>query len=144
MRLVSLMIVAAIFIIAAMFISTNLLQVVTVEDPDLLIDPQDVRGMVVVHRGVPYTLNFSQQKSMMSMLNQMQEIGEPEEYKSGKALPFDQLIIYHFDTPDDIVRGKGLEGDWNVLTFDTGDYRRFLSNRPRREFMPVLKQAYAP
>ena len=144
MRLGYLVVVAAIFVISMMFVSTMLLQVVWVDEPDLLLDPDDVRGMVVVNHGVPYTLNFTQQNDLISFLNQMQEISEPEAYESGKNLPFDELIIYHFDTPDDIVRGKGFEGEWTVLTFDTEGYRRYLSNRPRTDFLDVLKQAYAP
>lgn len=142
MRLTVLIFVAVIFVIAAMIVSTNILQVVTIENPDLLIDPEDVRGTVVVHQGVPYTLNFSQQNAIISMINDMKEIDKP--HKAGKPLPFDRLIIYHFDAPDDIVRGMQMEGNGQVLTFDTGEYRRYLSNLPKREFLPVLKQAYSP
>jgi len=144
MRLGYLVVVAAIFLISMMFVSSMLLQVIWVDEPDLLLNPDEVRGMVVVNKGVSYTLNFTQQNDIITYLNQMQDISEPDGYETGKNLPFDELIIYHFDTPDDVVRGKVFEGEWMVLTFDTGEYRRYLSNRPKTEFLEVLKQAYAP
>jgi len=143
-RLGYMIVIGGIFIIAMMFVSTMLLQVIWVDEPDLLLDPDDVRGMVVVNQGVPYTLNFTQQNDLINFLNQMQEISEPNGYSEGKNLPFDELIIYHFDTPDDIVRGKVFEGEWTVLTFDTDNYLRYLSNRPRTDFLEVLKEAYDP
>jgi len=143
MRLGYLIAVAAIFLIAMMFVSTMLLQVVWVEEPDLLLDPDDVRGMVVVNQGVPYTLNFSQQNDLIVALNQMDEVAMPEGYDSGKNLPFDKLIIYHFDTPTDLVQGKFI-GEEIALTFDTDSYRRFLSGGSKTDFLGVLKQGYAP
>jgi len=143
MRLGYLIAVAAIFLIAMMFVSTMLLQVVWVDDPDLLLDPDDVRGMVVVHDGVPYTLNFTQQNDLIVSLNQMDETDRPENYDSGKNLPFDELIIYHFDTPTDRVRGKSF-GEELVLIFDTDGYRRFLTEGSKTDFLDVLKQGYAP
>ncbi len=136
--------VAAIFLIAMMFASTMLLQVIWVGDPDLLLDPDDVRGMVVVHQGVPYTLNFRQQNDIVKEINSFEEVSSEEKRDEGKPLPFDRLIIYHFDTPNDVVTGK--KGGDNIieLTFETEGYRRFLTAPSETHFLSTLKQAYAP
>ncbi len=148
MRIGIFILLGVVFFLGAMLLSTNLLQVLLVEEPSQLIDPDDVSGSAVLHSGIPYTLGFGQQNLIIVMLNSMKEIEKPNEFeKSGKLpgkLPFDELIIYHFDTPSDHIIGKELEGGNIVLSFKTDSHTRYLSDMSGGQFLKVLKQAYQP
>ncbi len=144
MRIGIFILMGVVFFLGVMLLSTNLLQVILVEEPDQLIDPDDVSGSAVLYRGVPYTLGFGQQNLIVAMLNGMQEIDKPDGFDKSGKLPFDELILYRFDTPDDHIAGKEMEEGRIILSFKTDSHTRYLSDTSKGHFLKVLKQAYRP
>lgn len=60
----------------------------------------DVRGMAVFHNGIPYTLNFEQQKLANDVINRAVEVKKSDYPKAEAPFSFDKLVIYRFNAPD--------------------------------------------
>ena len=75
--------------------------------PSRYISQNDVRGIAVEHDQRLYTLNFSQQKELVEILNRLIPVGK-ELAESRKVTPshptkITKIIIYRFNAPDLIL-----------------------------------------
>lgn len=66
------------------------------------LSPNDVRGIAIEHKGLPYTLNFEQQNAIVDLLNHSVPIGNeiPKAEKSLAQPNFEKIIIYRFHDSD--------------------------------------------
>lgn len=71
--------------------------------PAKYISPSDVRGIAVQHDGKLYTLNFSQQNTMVDIFNRMipvkKELVFERQVKTTRP-EVQKIIIYRFNAPD--------------------------------------------
>lgn len=144
MRIGIFIIIGAFFFLVLMFLSNNFLQVIFARESLILIDAENVRGSAVLKRNTLYTLGFDQQNRILGMLNKMEGIEKPKNLDEGKDLPFDKLIIYHFDTPKSSLKGKTLPDGRVVYILKTGSNTRYLLDNSGGKLFMVLKQAYQP
>ncbi|MFA6915340.1 MAG: hypothetical protein WC222_03005 [Parachlamydiales bacterium] len=92
--------IAAILVLFAIKLIPN---IGTGYQPEKYISPNDVKGTAVLHNGLAYTLNFEQQNTLLTYLNQSLTIGS-EAYKTTKPIPFTKIILYRFaSTPIEIT-----------------------------------------
>lgn len=64
------------------------------------IPPLEVRGSAVIHKQIPYTLNFEQQNLVKDALLKSQKV-KKEDYPEIKGpFDFDKIVIYRFNAPD--------------------------------------------
>lgn len=117
----------------------------TVQGPVLekFILPNDVRGMAVVHRGKEYTLNFSQQNTLLGYLNQAlpQEAGKQTKKT---ALDFDKIIIYTFRPPNIEVRPIAYINDELLFTAPEWNSDSPLLDTSRGQLKSLLPTTYDP
>ena len=64
------------------------------------INPNQVRGIDVVHAGKLWTLNFDQQNKLLSLLNGSSPI---EGHFNPQKFDFEKIIVYLFNRPDLII-----------------------------------------
>lgn len=66
------------------------------------LSPNDVRGIAIEHKGLPYTLNFEQQNAIVELLNHSKPISKeiPKTEKSLAQPNFEKIIIYRFHAAD--------------------------------------------
>lgn len=87
--------IGALFIVAAMVLSTSLLQVIFLKEPPQRMPLDEIRGMAIEKGGELYTLNFGQQNLVAMILNSLPE----ESFERGEVL----LHIYRFEKPSLVV-----------------------------------------
>lgn len=72
--------------------------------PSKYLSPNDVRGIAVEHKGILYTLNFSQQNELVEILNRLFPVGKDVVEKRKVDIPHKsevaKIIIYRFNAPD--------------------------------------------
>lgn len=86
-------------LLAALIAAIALLPPSQRQDAELVIPYNHVRGMAVESQGLPYTLNFQQQKHIIAALNQNQPLPSLQ----GCAPTAEKLIIYRFNQPDWVI-----------------------------------------
>lgn len=64
------------------------------------LSPNDVKGSAVIHAGKPYTLNFDQQNSMITLVNQAVPVNKTAFPIAATQIDFDKIVIYRFNGPD--------------------------------------------
>ena len=71
--------------------------------PQTYLDHNDVRGVAVVYRELPYTLNFEQQNSLIDLINRSTPVKEASKQEHTKP-DITKIIVYRFgDTPDVLI-----------------------------------------
>lgn len=58
------------------------------------------RGSAVEHKGKLWTLNFDQQRELISSLDRGHEIGYELIKKDASLFPYNKIVIYQFGKPD--------------------------------------------
>lgn len=76
----------------------NAIDAIGVPRLDKYISPYEVRGMSLLHKGTPYTLNFHQQNVCVDSLNRGIAVGAQRQGHTDA--PFEKLVIYRFQQPD--------------------------------------------
>src|SRR5690242_3341532 len=67
------------------------------------LNPNEVRGISIVHDDKPYTLNFQQQLAIIDHLNRAVKIATIPTEGTKQKPDFDKIIIYQFDNKPDII-----------------------------------------
>lgn len=65
-----------------------------------IVSSSDIRGMAVMHKGIPYTLNFDQQKTATDVIARAVQVKKADYPKSDASFAFDKIIVYRFNAPD--------------------------------------------
>lgn len=65
-----------------------------------LLDPYDVRGSAVIHKGLPYTLSFDEQSLVVSTAGHPVKVAKKDYPPPYGPFDFEKLIIYRFGKPD--------------------------------------------
>lgn len=82
--------------------------------PQKYLDHNDVRGVAIVYRELPYTLNFEQQNSLIDFVNRAVPVKEASTQAPVKP-DITKIIVYRFDdTPDVQITPLNYVGD-NLL-----------------------------
>lgn len=85
----------------------------------------DVSGTAVVHRKIPYTLNFEQQNDLIELINTSIKISKENQKNLTPVTDFEQIIFYRFNAPDLILTPIGYENDtliYEVLSWNPHGY----------------------
>lgn len=101
----------------------------------------DVQNTEIVHLGLPYTLNFEQQNTLLDALNQSIPVGM-EPFKLNPNLPYKKIIIYRFNaTPLELIPidfdGKDLI--FSAPAWNSNGYMRDVSTGRLKD---MLEKAY--
>lgn len=75
---------------------------------------EEVQGVAVVHKGLPYTLNFEQMQIAKSAILRAASI-KMNDYRSRKTFDFEKIIFYRFNKPE--VQVFPIQWDENNLVF---------------------------
>lgn len=78
----------------------NLISLFFLEKPETYLRYNDVRGMAVVHQGIPYTLNFEQQNEVVEILNRSIPVDSNYLTNTNTQPEFEKIVIYRFHKPD--------------------------------------------
>lgn len=90
----TIVVVIGIFILLVL----NLLPTSSLPSSPKYLAERDVRGVEVVHKQTPYPLNFDQQRKLIDLLNQSQQIPQTS-YPKG-SINFEKIVIYRFNAPN--------------------------------------------
>ena len=65
-----------------------------------LVSNSEIRGIAVVHRGVPFTLNFDEQKVAVDSVMRAVTVKKADYPEVKGPFDFDKIIIYRFNAPE--------------------------------------------
>lgn len=135
--------IAAVIACMIILLLVNTLTIVQGPVLEKFILPNDVRGMAVLHRGKEYTLNFSQQNTLLGYLNQAlpQEAGEQTKKT---VLDFDKIIIYTFRPPNIEVMPIAYIHDELLFTAAEWNSGSPLLDTSRGQLKSLLPTTYDP
>lgn len=100
-----------------------------------------VEGMAIVVKKVPYTLNFDQQKAVLSILNRAIPIGNYQSTPDDPSIFFDYLEIYRFDQKPIQIKPLAWVNEnlvFSVPAWSEGD----LMEVSKRQLFEILNEAY--
>lgn len=104
----------------------------------------DVRGMAIEHKGAMYTLNFDQQNSVLSHLNEAIPVSKTNFQQINETLPFSKLVIYTFNGPDVEINPIGYWEDNLVFFAPAWNASSYLIEISGGQLREVLSQTYDP
>lgn len=81
-------------------LAINFVPKASLEVTETGLPPLEVRGIAVVHKGIPFTLNFEQQKLAADALLKANQVDKAKYPEVKRPLNFDKIIIYRFNTSD--------------------------------------------
>jgi hypothetical protein len=139
-RLMTMMAIFVVLGIALLFV-INLTPVLQKPITQTYLARDTVRGVEVVHKGKPYTLNFEQQNSMITLLNASLPIkaGVPT-----SSLDFEKVIIYVFDAPNIILTPISYVDENLVFSVPNWNKAGFLKDNSAGELKKLISQTYDP
>lgn len=87
-----------IIVLVGLLLLRSSVQIIPENRMNTLLQPNDIRGMEVVYKGLPYTLNFDQQQEMLELINRCIPVTKIS--ASPSLLPsFKKIVIYFFGKP---------------------------------------------
>ncbi|GAB4237866.1 MAG: hypothetical protein Tsb0021_17650 [Chlamydiales bacterium] len=102
----------------------------------------DVRGMEIVHRNIPFTLNFEQQEAVINMINRSLFVGAADLNQITDEALFEEITIYPFKGNPMRLRPIAYLTDGNLLytlpEFHTG----YLQDISEGEMKRLLSKSY--
>lgn len=81
-------------------LAINFIPKASLEVTEKGLPPLEVRGMAVVHKGIPFTLNFEQQQLAANALLKADKVEKSKYPEIKRPLNFDKIIIYRFNASD--------------------------------------------
>lgn len=105
--------------------------------------PNDVRGMAIVHNQKEYTLNFSQQNTILAYLNGATP-PNIDTHSNKESFDFEKIIIYTFQAPNIEITPIAYVN--NELLFATPEWNSGspLLDRSRGQLKSFLPKTYDP
>ncbi|MDP1836240.1 MAG: hypothetical protein Q8K75_10000 [Chlamydiales bacterium] len=87
-----------IIVLVGILLLRSSVQIVPENRVTTLLQPNDIRGMEIVYKNLPYTLNFDQQQEMLELINRCIPVGKISASPGG--LPyFKKIVVYLFGRP---------------------------------------------
>ncbi len=94
---------ALVLIAMAVLLGLNLTQILQgTPATQNYLNPNEVRGVAVVHDNKNYTLNFQQQVDLIDKLNRSVKISDIPTEGTKQKPDFDKIVIYQFNNKPDI------------------------------------------
>lgn len=109
--------------------------------PEKFISHNDVRGSAVVHNGLPYTLNFQQQTSLLNYLNQSLVVG-PSIAKSKDTLPISKIILYRFNASPIEISPVSIESNDLIFSSPLWNPNGYLKDISDGPLVKLLNSAF--
>ena len=103
----------------------------------------DVEGMAIVHKNVPYTLNFKQQTRVIEYLNRSLPVGKTA-IGQGEPLNFSKLIIYRFNKPALDAILIGYENNNVIFSVPEWNPHGYIKDVSVGDFKNLLAETYDP
>lgn len=104
----------------------------------------DVRGMAVIHRHKEYTLNFTQQNTLIAYLNQLEQVPQNVNRSSQTVLDFEKIIVYKFKSPNVEITPVGYVNDDLLLSVPEWYREGLLKDTSHGELKTILSKTYDP
>lgn len=102
----------------------------------------DIRGMAVVHQGLEYTLNFTQQNEVAFLLNGSVPVSETVQASKFQRTPFEQIRIFLFNSPNIEITPIGFDGNNLVFSSPTWSSSSYLKDVSNGALKNVLINSY--
>lgn len=103
-----------------------------------------VRGMAIIHKNKPYTLNFDQQNSMIEMLNLSIPLQKLPANQAKTPVNFEKIIIYQFDTPDLVLKPKEYLNDELIFSVPEWNSKLSMKDTSQGKLKKLLEQTFDP
>ncbi len=124
----------------AFLLSINLYSVFAQKaPPEGVLKYNYVRGVEIVHLKTPYTLNFAQQKQVISLLNSAENMTATV---APTSFEFEQLTFYLFDAPDAILKPIANDAGSFIFSFSTNNGEKIFKEKTPGSFLALLSQTY--
>jgi hypothetical protein len=108
------------------------------------INRNDVLGMAVEYKQLPYTLNFKEQNAVINFLNESQPHEKSLYEPDPTAFPFTRLIIYRFNGPEIQIIPIALPHQDLVFAASAWDRDRYFHDVSKGELFHLLNTTYDP
>jgi hypothetical protein len=131
-------------ICSLVILGLNLSYIFTASKNEKYIGFNDVRGMALVHRNLPYTLNFEQQNLMVEHLNQSLLINKNPPIANASQLNFSELIIYRFNAPDIHVTPIAYQNDNLIYTVPEWSGHGYFQDISLGTMRSLIDETYDP
>jgi len=90
--------ISIVIVLMGVLVLSNISHVFQMQESERFIGYNEIRGMEVIHRGKPYTLNFAQQTSISRYLNESTNFDEQKQIlDSKKKYPIEKIVIFKFN-----------------------------------------------
>jgi hypothetical protein len=131
-------------ICSLVILGLNLSYIFTASKNEKYLGFNDVRGMAIVHRNLPYTLNFEQQNLMVEHLNQSLLINKNPPVANPSQLNFSELIIYRFNAADIHLIPIGYEDENLIYTVPEWSGHGFFQDISAGNMKSLIEETYDP
>jgi hypothetical protein len=104
----------------------------------------NVRGMAIIHKGMPYTLNFKQQEFSIDNLNRAVKVKKSDFVSSKDSFLFEKLVIYRFEGEEIEVVPVALNEKNIVFSSPTLSSDSYFLELSGGELYTLLSKAFDP
>ena len=126
-------------------LATNLITFFVHTNSEKFLKRNQVKGMATEHQGKLYTLNFTQQNEVITLLNRAITVGKESYITSQKvSFEFDQLVIYRFNEPDLIVTPVTITNQQLLFSVPEWNPEALFRETGPGGLLPLLNQTFDP
>ena len=109
-----------------------------------VVPESDIRGMAVVHKGLPNTLNFDQQKIATHVLSRSVQVKKSDYPQSAESFPFEKIILYRFNAPDLEILPIQFQENNLVFSIPLIDPQNYYLEQSDGQFKEMISSSFDP
>lgn len=103
-----------------------------------------VRGIEVVHKEKPFTLNFEQQNAFIDYINSTELVNKSMAAAIQTPADIEKIIIYLFDAPEITLTTVGYLNSNLLLSVPKWNPEMLLLDRSQGSFKTLISETYDP
>jgi|694.fasta_scaffold38217_3 hypothetical protein len=134
-------------VIAAMafILLVNLVSLFSPAPKETYLAFNDVKGIAVEHKKIPYTLNFEQQNRLIEYLNlSTPSMDTKPPLQGATSLNFDRILIFRFNGPDIILTPLSFLDDNLIYLAPDWNLKGEMQDRSHGKLKSLIAQTYDP
>lgn len=105
---------------------------------------EDIRGIDLYYKGVPYPLNFDQHNDFIYMFNGAIELAVKPDAMKESSSGLNKLVVYFFNKPDATITVAGVIGTDLVFSAPTWLPNGYLKDMTNGELLELLSKSHDP